>query len=442
VSAYFDPTDKKNKPILDYFENKSWLVIEGSTSVRGSIKKTIIQLGSKMSNLSDSDNVTDAQEFIETNKPNFIITNKNVKGSSSLTLFDTHMRHVPNRNNASFFIITEENSLSEVAWVLEYEMDGIISLPLNGAILIQTILSGVARKISPTPYSKRIEDARILYSNNKLDEAILLLKSALSLDAHPYEAHAFIGQIYTEQNLTKSAIDSYEESISHNPKYYKALNRLSSFYYQQKEYKKAYDIYLKLAQTYPLPPEKIPVLIRLSIINKKYEDIINYLKFFQTISTPNAKTQNYLSAGLAILGKHFYTINDFDRGTDALKTAFQFSNGKYEILKSIMQTFEEAKKAEILFDLFDKTDLSVWPKEVQILYFHSLHLTSTDDFRVVSEGEKHIKNGIADPLIFRAIITRSITMKRKSSYIENLILESNKLFPECTEEFENLLKNM
>ena len=74
----FDPKDKNNKPLLDYFENKSWLVIEISSSTRNSLKKTITQLGSKMSNMHDADNFLDAQNLINSKKPNFILGNKNI----------------------------------------------------------------------------------------------------------------------------------------------------------------------------------------------------------------------------------------------------------------------------------------------------------------------------------------------------------------------------
>jgi tetratricopeptide (TPR) repeat protein len=442
MSAYFDPLDKKNKPILEYFENKSWLIIEGSSSARASIKKTITQLGSKMSNLHDADNLPDAKIFIETKRPHFIITNKTVKNCNTLPLFEEHLLHMPNRVNAGFFVMTEENSLSEVAWALEYEMDGIISLPLNGATVIRTVLSGIKLKLEPTTYIKKIEEGRASFYSGNLDAAKEVFQTSLTLDPSPYEASSFIGQIYSKKNLVNEAIDSFEISRSQNPRYFKTLSRLGALYYQQKDYKKSYDVNLMIAQNYPTSPERIPELIRLSIINQKYDDIINYFKIFQTIQSPSAQMQNYLAAGLAILGKYFANSNDSERGVAALKDAFKFSNGKYEILKSITQSFEELKKSETLYEMFEAIDLTLWPKEVQALAFHTLHLTSTDDQKVIQAGEKLLKSNHFDPLIYRGIIERSIKIKRKIGYIENLVFEANKQFPENADELDKLLKSI
>ena len=440
MSTYFDPSDKNNKPVIDYFYSKSWLILESSSSARVSIKKTLTQLGAQMSNMIDADNISDAEKIILDKKPHFIVTNKTINSLSALPLYDLHMKTNPNRIKAGFFVITEENSLSEVAWALEYEMEGIISLPLNGSTVIRTVLEGVKRKITPTAYTSQLEEGRTTYITEEIDQALELFQAALKLDEHPYESYAFIGQIYNDKKQTKEAIESFEESVKHNPQYFKSLNRLSTLYYQEKDYKKSYEVSLAMAQKYPITPQKIPDLIRLSIINQKYEDILNYFKLFQSIESPSIEMQNYLSAALAILGKYFVNTDDIEKAVIALKDAFKFCNGKYEILKNITLSFKELNKADILYDLYEKIDLSLWPKESQALYFYATHLTSKDDSQVIQAGEKLLKSNIFDPFIYRGIIERSIKMNRKMSYIEGLVLEASKNFPELSQEFESMVK--
>lgn len=442
MSTYFDPKDKNNKYILEYFEPKHWLIIESSSSSRVSIKKTLTQIGAQMSNMIDADNIVDAEKLMVEKKPHFIITNKIVSGMSSLSLFNLHLKTNPNRIKAGFFVITEENSLAEVAWALEYEMEGIISLPLNGATVIRTVLEGVKRKINPTQYTTKLEEGRTIYIDDQLDKALELIRNAVQLDEHPYESYSLIGEIYTKKKLTKEAITSFEESVKHNSKFFKSLNRLSYLYYQEKDFKKSYDMNLLMVQRFPVSPERIPDLIRLSIINKKYEDILNYFKLFQGIQNPSIEMQNYLSAALAILGKYFVSTHDTERAVEALRDAFKFSNGKYEILKSVTLSFQKLNKANILYDMYDKIDIDLWPKEVQGLYFYAMHLSSQDDSRVIQIGEKLLKSNVLDPFIYRGIIERSIKMKRKTSYIEDMIFQANKHFPGISIEFEELLKGI
>ena len=441
MSEYFDPSDKKNKPILDYFSDKTWLVIEISSSTRNSIKKTVSQLGSKLANMHDADNFVDAQKLILSAKPQFVIGNKNINGGSTVALFQDHLKAVPNRINSGFFIITEENSVAEVALFLEYDMDGIISLPFTGHTILETLISGVKHKVNPSPYSRKIEEGRVSYINGNLKVADVAFQEALELHKHPYEGHYFLGRINNDNNLEEEAIKCYEESISHNSVFYKGLKALSSIYYQRKDFAKAYDTNLLMANSYPTSPARIPELIRLSIINQKYEDVSNYLKVSQGIQAPSAEIQIYLSAGLAILGKYFSTTNDSEKGIEALIAAFSFSNGKYEILKSITESFQKFNKLEILLEKFEQIDISNWSNESQGLYFHTLHITSDDDTKVITLGEKLLRNKVRTIHVYKGLIERGIKIKRKSNFFERIVLEGSANVPDSKEELELMLAN-
>ncbi len=439
MSEYFDPLDKKNKAILDYFENKTWLIIDASTSTRTSIKKSVVQIGSKLSNMIDCDNYTDALNIIETKRPHYIIGNNTINGGSSVGLFDHHLKNVPNRLGSGFFIIADSAAIEEVALALEYDMDGIIVQPFTGSSVIDSVLQSVKTKIAPSNYVTKIEEGRTSLLKGNLERAMESFQTAVKLNARPYEGFYFLGQLYTEYELKEKAISSYEESVQHNPEYFKSLNRLRSIYYHQNDYKKAYDINLTMAKKYPTPSNRIPELIRLSIINEKYEDINNYLKVYRTIQTPETRTQTSISAGLAILGKYFINQREIDKAVDALRGSFKFSNGKYEILKNISQSFEECDQLDILLNMFEETDLDLWPENVQGVYFHVIHRTSKDDQMVIMTGERLLAKKIKDVLIYRGLIERSINMKRKLGSLESLVLQATRDFPDHKSEFEDLL---
>lgn len=439
--SFFDPQDKANKPILDYFENKIWLVVDASASTRTSIKKSVAQLGAKLSNMLDADNFADAKELVETKKPHFIIGHQTISGGKLTSLYSSHVKGQTNRLNAGFFILTEEENVSDIAAELEYEMDGIITLPFTALAVIDTVLEGSKHKISPSSYVSKVEEGRSFYLTGNFDKATELFNSALYLHEHPYEAYFFLGQIYNDRNLIEKAIGSYEESLAHNNEYFRTLKNLSGLYLKTKNYKKAYDINFLMAQKYPILTERIPELIRLSIINKKYEDINNYLKVFKEMKTSNVDTQLSISAGLAVLGKYFIHHNDKVKGVEALKAAYSFCNGKYEILDNIMNSFEACSCLHVLLELFDSTDLSMWSDSVQGLYFHTLHHVSRDDAQVLFIGEQLLKKKVKDPHIYVGLIERGIKMHRKIGNIEGLVLEAIKIFPEKKEEFEKLLES-
>jgi tetratricopeptide (TPR) repeat protein len=387
----------------------------------------------------DCDNYTDALKIIETKGPHYIVGNNTINGGSSVQLFEPHLKKVSNRLGSGFFVIADSSAIEEVALALEYDMDGIIVQPFTGSSVIDSVLQSVKAKITPSNYASKIEEGRTSLLKGNLERAMESFQTAVKLNARPYEGFYFLGQIYTEYELKEKAISSYEESVQHNPEYFKSLNRLRSIYYHQNDYKKAYDINLTMAKKYPTPSNRIPELVRLSIINEKYEDINNYLKVYRTIQTPETQTQTSISAGLAILGKYFINQREIDKAVDALKGSFKFSNGKYEILKSISQSFEECEKLNILLDMFEETDLDQWPENVQGVYFHVIHLTSKDDQMVIMTGERLLAKKIKDVLIYRGLIERSINMKRKLGSLESLVLQATRDFPDYKSEFEDLL---
>ncbi len=438
--SFFDPQDKKNKPILDYFENKIWLIVDNSAGTRSSVKKALTMIGAKQANMLDADNINDAVAMLTSKKINFVLGSYAVNGGFLTSLFSVHMKSMPNRLNAAFFLLAEEENVSDIALGLEYEMDGIVTLPYTGFTIIDTVLEGVTRKITPTPYTIKLEEGRQAFLLGNSDLATEHFSNALQMHTHPYEAFFYLGQIYQEKNLQDQARVAFEESLFHNSDYFRALKNLGTLYYQTKDYKKAYDINFLMAQKYPILPEKIPELIRLSIINKKYEDINNYLKLFSEMKTTDAATQVSLSAGLAVLGKYFINHNEKDKAIDALKAAYKFSNGKYEILDNIMKTMEEGQCMPVLLELFDSTDLSLWGENVQGLYFHTLNHVSHDDAMVISVGEQLLRKKIKDIHIYRGLIERGIKMHRKIGNIEALVLEAIKTFPESKDEFEKMFE--
>jgi tetratricopeptide (TPR) repeat protein len=436
----FNPKDKKSKQLLDYFENKTWLIIESSASVRSSLKKTISQLGSKMANMSDADNFSSAEAAIISKKPNYIIANKNIPGGSSIALYASHLKIAPNRINSGFFIIADISNVSEVAFALDYDMDGIISTPFTGDAILDALINSVKYKAVPTAYAKKIEDGRTRYLKGELEAAKEIFGTAIILHKHPYEGHYFIGKINADLGLQTEAIENLKEALLHNPAFYKALNTLSSIYYEKKDYLNAYNINLKMAENYPTAPERIPFLIRLSIINQKYEDLINYNIIFRTIKSPTLEMQNYISAGLAVLGKYFLSINDTENGLIVLKDAFKFCNGKHAILRSIADSFSKFNKLDVFFGLFDKLDISGWSLEAQGLYFYALQANSNDDRIVVTTGEKLLKGKVKEFFVYSGLFLRGLKMQRKRPYFENLVQEGLTNIPEFKNELEALMK--
>lgn len=440
MSNYFDPQAKENKIFLEYFESKRWLIIDPSLSTRSSLKKTLIQIGSKQPNLYDTDNYKMALETIQLMKPDFVIASRFMTGGSVVDLFYEHQKTNPNRLKSGFFVITEENSLSEVAHSLNYEMDGLISFPFTGASVISSIIASAKHKVEPTPYLLKLNLGREQYFNDQIDFAESFFEEALRLDDHPFEALYYLGSILSKRDQIDEAIVKLEDAYFHNPNHFKTIHDLALIYYGKQKYKNSYELSVQLVKKFPTPPDLIPKLIHLSIINKNYVDVINYFKIFSKIETPPKNIQTSISAGLATLGIYFSNTQNFDKARESLLLSFKFSDGKYEILETITRTFEKMDMLKTLVEEFDNTDTDQWPVTSRGFYFHSINKTVTNHQEVLGLGDKLLKLKVKNILIDVGMIERGIEAKRKLGLIEGLVQDATRKYPDSIQVFENLLK--
>lgn len=440
MSNYFDPQAKENKIYLDYFENKKWLIIDPALSTRSSLKKTLQQIGSKQALMQDTDNFKMALETIQLLKPDFVIASRFMTGGSVVDLFYEHQKTNPNRLKSGFFVISEENSLSEVAHSLNYEMDGLISFPFTGASVISAIMASAKHKVDPTTYLLKLNLGREQYFNNQIDFAESFFEEALKLDDHPFEALYYSGLLHYKKGEIDQAIDKLEDAYFHNPNHFKTIHDLSIFYYEKHRYKDAYELSVALVQKFPTPPDIIPKLVHLSVINKNYGDIINYFKIFSKIENPPKNIQKSMSAGLATLGIYFSNTQNFEKARESLLLSFKYSEGKYEILETITRTFEKMNMLKALVDEFLNTDTEQWPPNSQGFYFHAVHKTVENHQEVMGLGDKLLRQKIKNPLIEIGMIERGIESKRKLGSIESLVQEASRKYPESAAIFEALLQ--
>lgn len=443
MSVAFDPRDIKSKPILDYFATKKCLIIDPVSVTRGSIKKTLGFLGADSINMYDVDNYDKGKMLLESKNPDFIIANYNIEGGSVYNLYQEHLKICPNRLSAAFIVIAEPQAVAEVGIVFEYEMDGVITLPMTGASVIETLVKIARSKVEATPYLKSIAEARAHIIKNELNEALDSIEMATTLSKNSYEASFYSGEVHGLRKDFEIATAFYDEAIRLNSGCFRSLSRLRSLYSAQKNFKKAYEINSLMVQKFPTPPNKIPELIRLSVINEQYEDIADYYDIFKKMSDTvlQSQIQSNVSAGLAVLGREYLKQQKKDLGLLALADSFKLSNGKYEILKMILDILEVHKNTKYLYDLFEKIDVDIWPSNAQAVYFYSYHLFSADDSQVYGYGEKLLRAKIKDVLIYKGVIERSISMKRPLGAIETLVLEGTNTFPEQRQMFEKLLEN-
>ncbi len=105
----------------------------------------------------------------------------------------------------------------------------------------------------------------------RLDEAANNLNAAVSLQPEMAETHYFLGTIYAKQNEIDRAVQAYQQSISLNPSFDKAYERLAQLYaIQDTRLDEALELAQKAVEIQPNSASYLNTLSWLYYRNKDY----------------------------------------------------------------------------------------------------------------------------------------------------------------------------
>lgn len=446
---YFDPASKENKPIVDYFKSKKCLVVDPSGIIRTTFKKLMVGLGMNSSNIYLTESFFDAQENILKERPNFIFTNYKVHDPNKaehalgIDLLKYHIDVQPNRLDAGFFLTTDENSMSVASIALDHEVDGLFARPFTIETLQTAVLQSIETKVNPPKYSKEIEDGKAKFFTKNFRDAMEIFTKAKSLNEKPTLACYYLGMIERAEARTESAETHFTEGLKFDPFHYKSLRIMAEICFQDKRHEEAYQYHTRIVEKYPVSPDRIPELTRLSIINKKYQDIINYCEIFSSIfdGGGNDMLRTYISAGLAICGKFLLNFKSDKNGVKILEQAAKLSGGKKEIMESTISSLIEAnleQEAERFLTTYstDKTgavDFDVF----KVMIFNK---DPSKDNDVLALGRKLISKKVKSLEVYRIVLKKAKQLGVKKETIQEMADEAIKFFPKEKKEFMKYIK--
>ena len=431
--------DEVDPKIIKYFEDKTCLILEPSTSVRNTIRRLMKSLGLDNNRQTVVQNIAEAKGMILQDRPNFVISAFEINGKNSLELSDLHIQAYPNRMDAGFYVLSDNNSLSIASMILDLEIDAYYSQPFTFSTLQESFLKSLKFKVNPNKFWKTFEEGKELLHLDEMDKAEETFKSILSDNEESSIAYAYVGNIAESRNELDKAEEFFNKGIDLNPTSYNCLKGLSELCMKTKKYKKGYEVYHKMIENYPLNPSKIPDLTRLSIVNQKYEDILNYTEIFSGLEDKVEGIKVYISAGLAICGKFMLNNDDREKGMDALMEAAKLSDGKMEILKSVISTLMNAgakKKAKQVLENCANDNTS--ENEFKVLELSIIFETGTPD-KAFSLGTNLINRGIKEQGVYEIVIQSSIKLGRSNDKTEDIVFEAIKAFPDQKEHFNKFI---
>ncbi len=429
----------KEEKYKKYFKNKKAMLLEPSTSVRTTIRRLLVELGIESGRQIVAADFHSAIEIIKKDRPHYIFSSFEFQKKNFTDLLVEHLQVYPNRLEAGFYVLSEKNSMSIASMVLDHDIDALCSQPFTFDTLKSSVLESLVYKVELDAYMKAIEDGKEKFRQSQYNMAKQMFDYATTLAKDVSLAYAWLGHTCVKQNSLEEAEKNYHKGLITNGKSYNCIKGLIEFYTQAKRYEDAYNFNKKLIENYPVNPDKIADLVRLSIINQKYEDVINYCKIFVGLDEKVESVKKYISAGLAICGKYLISKDDKENGVNALVEAAKLSDGKREILYSVIKSLLQAgakNKAQQVLDDFsteqtEGTDFSIM--ELEIIF------ETEEAGKAFNLGSSLLKKGIRDYRVYEIVIKSSVKLGRSADAISNVLFEAVKAYPEKKDFYDNLL---
>lgn len=419
----------EDKDIKTYLSHKSALIADTNAVSRSSIMKFLHSMGMPSDRITSVDNFHDAQEAIQKYNPDIIFAEYVIQKNSGIELVPLHFAEKPNRLEASFYIISNSNSMAIAAQIAELDVDGLITKPYTVNGLKVCFINGIAHKVKPTEYFQNLEKARKLMTEKKSEEALALLGETKLLTTEPSSACYVEGMVFKDIEKMLEAKNSFQEGIAFNPEHYKCLNSLFNIYLEEKNYDQAYELGSTLYKKFPISPTRIPEMTRLMIASNNFNDILELAAIFSKEESIDPLMITYIAAALAIAAKHFAILNNKEETLKVVKQGSTLAAGNVKILRNMANSLIRVKateEAEKLLKLVSESDQSTENYQLMDFEINNALLPAAD---VIKRARDLLQKGVVDQTLYEIALTRFLESGFKQDVIEDLYRKAIKHFP-------------
>ncbi len=436
--------DTLDPRFIEFIQKSQFLVVDPHSSSRNALRRLCLDLGAKSPNVNAVDNLGDAHEMISKLRPQFLIVEYEMGGGRcGMDLIHVQRKWYEKDSERVFLLLTSNQSPAILSHAEEEEVDSILPKPFTAAKFRDQLLAAIAPKFNPTPYLTAIQDGKTALVRKNFPDAIAAFRKARKLDPKPTAACFYEGVANRKSEKPDDAAKCFERGLTFDPKNFRCLEGLYEISMERKDPAKSYALTRLMYAEHPYTPRRIPELVKLSIANKKFKDVLDYYKFFVQMEARDEATCLSLAAGLVLTGRNYLLKGKkkaADKAVDCFDKAVSISKGKAGIYKGVLRALLETKhpkQAEAYLKALP-SDLAD-SEEIMLLWFDQTLLAgSTNDVLMI--GSRLLSKGIKNEKIYESMIVKSLEAGRRHSTVEHLFIDACRIYPEKREYFENLMK--
>jgi tetratricopeptide (TPR) repeat protein len=334
--------ENPRQSIADYFSGKRVLMVDPLGGFSRLVAHYLSELGVDSKNFITATSPELAEEVLKKIRPEIVLVEHHEARPFSATFARLHANIHPDPAQRMYCLVSEKNSATLIPAAAEAGADCLFVLPISKANFQKAISDTVLSKLSPSAYGKTLLKGRSHFESGDYKSALTFFESAKGFSTSPSLACYFEGVTRNALQEWDHAEQCFREGLEHNPTHYRCLAGLFDALVDRKNYAEAYQVGQRLGETHPLNPERIPDLIRLSVSNERYQDILRFYESFAVIDPNDEFIAKHLAAGLVVCGKYFIKTGDLASAISALQRAETASKGRASILREIALTLKKA----------------------------------------------------------------------------------------------------
>lgn len=424
-----------------FIATKRILIADPSAASRSGLFTVFKELGAQPSDVVLVNSFAQAHQQIAEVKPQIVVAEFEFGKRCGLDLLQRQREQRPAETKDSIFVVVTGNtSQTAVARAAEEDIDAYILKPYTSDTVRRTLIKACVEKINPSVYYMHIDTGKVHMAEGRLEEAEKEFVRASELDPAPALAHYYIGQVKVMRAVMEQARGSYETGLNFNRIHYKCMVGLYELFMSQHKHVEAYDVVKRISQYFPANPKRLAEVLRLAVVNGKYEDIEKYYSTFVNIDERDENLIKYVCAALIVCGKYYLSTNlGHQRAIELFTKAAATGSGRLKVLREIILSLLEynlQKEAKTFLTKFPPDSFS--SDEFLLMRFLVMN-TEGPPSLIIENGRTLLAKGIVDEHLYAVMIRRSLEA-RLPEVADDYLQQAIKNFPDKREHFERLVK--
>lgn len=426
------------KKIQAYLKSKSVLIVDNRAATKATLKKVFSSLGVLKEKIEVAETIDGAVKKNNHSPYDIIVSLSKIGETDCKALIDSHISTHPNRKNASIIITSSDPEFGKSCLALDSEADLFLVEPLSLDVISKSFLKLFLSKVQTNSFKELLFQVKELIYKEDFEGAHELIGNLKENNQEMHEVFFLEGLIYKNLKKMEEAKVAFNNSLEVKEDYFRSLNAMVTIEFGEGNFIDAYKYQEKLTSSYKLDPLELPRLIKLSLANQRFTDIMKYSEMFPDLNDYAPEIKSSLSAALVICGKKLLAEGSKAHGNDCLKSAAKLSGGRFNIIESIIST-------HIAQDDLDTAQ--------ELLLKHATKFGEVPEFQALEAQVAYLKgdtNGclkLGIPLVekkhknhdvFEIVIKSSIAINRRPELIEKLKEDAAALFPKKASFFLSL----